>query len=72
MPDCELATSCIFFNNHMKNMPDRAGLFKKRYCHGDNSFCARYLVCQSLGPQRIPDDLFPGDILKAKTIISSQ
>jgi len=47
-------------------------LLVQRYCHGDNSLCARYLVCQSLGPQRIPDDLFPGDILKAKTIISFQ
>jgi hypothetical protein len=72
MADCECLNGCIFFQDKMEKKPATAELMKKRYCHGDNSICARYAVLQELGNLKVPADLFPGDLQKAKAIMSSQ
>ncbi len=71
MADCECINGCIFFQDKMERKPATAELIKKRYCHEDNSNCARYMVRQALGKLRVPADLFPGELQKAKAIISS-
>ena len=71
MADCELTAGCVFFNDKMVNMPATAELMKSRYCRGDNSQCARYMVYQKLGTPKMPADLFPGDIERARKILSS-
>ncbi len=72
MADCELLAGCLFFNNKMVNMPATAELMKSRYCRDDNSECARYMVYQKLGRPKVPIDLAPNNIERAKLILSSE
>ena len=60
MAECEYIAKCLFFNGKMANvMPNIVESIKKRYCLGDNSSCARYIVCTKLGREAVPDDLVP-------------
>jgi len=52
----------------MNNMPATANVMKKRYCLGDNSQCARFMVAQRLGRDKVPTDLFPNQYDKAKKL----
>jgi hypothetical protein len=70
MPDCELVAKCIFFNDKMASMPAMAGAMKKKYCHGDNAKCARYVVCMALGRENVPADLTPSQTDRAKKLLS--
>ncbi len=69
MADCECIPKCIFFNDKMADMPSMAESMKKRYCQGDNSTCARYMVFKALGREKVPPDLFPTAADKAKKIM---
>ena len=69
MAVCEIMTTCIFFNDQMESMPGSADFFKKKYCQGDNSECARHIVFKKLGRPNVPRDLFPNQIERAKKII---
>lgn len=70
MSDCELLEKCIFFNDKMANMPSTAQVIKRKYCTGDSSECARYMVCKALGRERVPADLFPNQVEKAREVIA--
>jgi hypothetical protein len=69
MADCELIKGCIFFNDQMANMPGTAKMYKTTYCKGKFAECARRLVFESLGRERVPKDLFPNQKEKAQRII---
>ncbi len=69
MADCELLAGCIFFNDKMTNMPTMAAMYKKDFCRGDSSKCARYMVFKALGRPSVPADLFPNMTEQAKAII---
>jgi len=71
MADCEILGTCIFFNDKMANMPGTTASYKQRYCQGDNSMCARYLVFQALGRPKVPADLFPNQADRAEKIIAA-
>jgi hypothetical protein len=70
MADCELLSKCIFFHDKMANMPATAASFKRKYCQGDNSNCARYMVFKALGREQVPADLFPNQEDRAKEVIA--
>ncbi len=59
MADCELIATCLFFKDQMEKAPDMADYQKKKYCEGDNSVCARYIVFKALGRENVPRDLLP-------------
>jgi hypothetical protein len=69
MADCELLEKCIFYNDKMKDAPATAEMFKKKYCRSDNSECARYMVFQALGREKVPPALFPNLTDEAKKIL---
>ncbi len=69
MADCEMLSKCLFFNNQMANMPAMAEMMKKKYCRGDNTKCARYLVCTRLGREKVPADLTPAQIERAEAML---
>ncbi len=69
MAECDLLKTCPFFNDKMANMPSTAELLKKKFCRGDFKNCARYMIAKTLGREKIPPDLFPNDIDKAKKIL---
>jgi hypothetical protein len=71
MADCECLPGCPFFNDRMAKMPAMADVYKKKYCKGDNSKCARYMVRTALGAQSVPTSLFPNQHEDAKQFIAT-
>lgn len=69
MPTCELIETCRFFNDKMAGIPATATAYKKIFCEGDNSMCARYMVCMAKGRDQVPPSLFPNEFERAKSII---
>ena len=50
-------------------MPITAQYLKKTYCTGDPLQCARYVICKALGKDKVPLELFPEELDKARRII---
>ena len=72
MPDCEYLNGCIFFNDKMANMPSTSNVFKMMYCTDNFPGCARFMVRAEIGRDRVPDDLFPNQGDRARTIIGGK
>lgn len=70
MANCEILETCILFNDRLNNMPKTADIIKKKYCCGDNSECARHIIFLALGKEKVPLDLFPGQIERIHNILS--
>jgi hypothetical protein len=62
---------CPFFNDKMANMPVMADMYKRNYCRGDATSCARYSVFRVLGSAGVPEDLFPNQQDQAERYLSS-
>jgi hypothetical protein len=71
MANCELIEKCLFFNDKMGNKPSMAEMYKKKYCREDNSVCARHMVFEAMGKEKVPSNLFPNQADEAKRIISA-
>jgi hypothetical protein len=69
MADCPSLPKCPFFNDKMSGSPAMAGIMKRKYCQGDNSGCARWMVFQKTGPGTVPADLFPNQVEKVATLV---
>ena len=69
MGDCELLETCTFFNDAMEIEHDFADEFKKQYCRGNKSQCARYMVYKALGREKVPSFLYPDESDAANRII---
>jgi hypothetical protein len=70
MAECSCLPKCIFFNDKMAQKPATAELMKNKYCLGDNSACARYMVFKVKGSAGVPPDLFPSQIERVKELIA--
>lgn len=70
MIDCECLPNCPFFHDKMANMPTMASMYKRNYCQGDNSSCARYEVFTRMGSGSVPSDLFPNDSQRATEFLA--
>lgn len=70
--ECEYLKKCPFFNDMMAQDFAASDMFKRIFCHGDNSSCARYMVAMKLGRDKIPPDLYPNDREMAIKIITGQ
>ena len=70
MPNCECVNGCPFFNDRMKDTEGLGAMIKKKYCLGDNSNCARYMVFKRLGRQNVPPDLYPNMHDRAKALLA--
>jgi hypothetical protein len=71
MSDCECLVGCPFFNDKMKDTDGLGAMYKKKYCRGDYSKCARYMVFKILGKPSVPIDLFPNMNERAKKILAA-
>lgn len=69
MSKCELIEKCIFFENQIIEMPSTATAFKQLYCEQNYEKCARYMVAKTIGFDKVPDDLYPGQRDQAEKII---
>jgi hypothetical protein len=70
--DCKRLLTCPFFNDQMADMPSMANIIKQRYCRGDSSQCARYMVAEVLGREGVPADLYPSQVDRAKAILEGR
>ena len=48
MPDCELLSTCPFFNDKMQDMSEMTEILKESYCRGNYTWCGRYMVSKAL------------------------
>ena len=48
MPDCELSSTCPFFNDKNQDMIELTKQYKEQYCHRDYLWCGRYLTYKAL------------------------
>ncbi len=64
MPDCELLSTCDFFNDLMPDFPATSEFLKNKYCKGIYCECARYRVCKVYGRENVPKGLFPQEIAR--------
>lgn len=70
MAECKLIRTCIFFNDKMANMPSTAEIFKTLFCKGEYDNCARLIVVNAVGREKVPADLFPNQKEKVAEIIT--
>ncbi|MDX9800558.1 MAG: hypothetical protein RBT69_04390 [Spirochaetia bacterium] len=71
MADCELLKGCLFFNDKMPADSGMGTIYKKKYCLGDNTKCARFMVAKSLGREKVPTNLYPNMYDRANELIAS-
>lgn len=69
MADCECLPKCPFFNGKINPTDGLGAMYKRHYCLGDNSSCARLMVLRALGRDRVPPTLFPNQAEVAKKLI---
>ena len=69
MANCECLQGCLFYNDKMEKKSAMASMFKKNYCEGDNSKCARYLVFKKLGKGNVPSDLYPNMLERVPKLV---
>lgn len=69
---CEKLGDCPFYNDKMDIESGLGRLYKRRYCEGGKTQCARYMVLMSLGGKSVPLDLFPNMQKRAEEIISQK
>jgi len=55
----------------MANKPAMANMYKKQYCQGDASECARHIVFTTLGKEAVPPDMFPNQKDRALGILKA-
>lgn len=67
MSTCEKLEKCLFFNDNMVEMPAMAKMMKERFCLGDKTTCARYMVASVGKP--VPATLYPNNLAEAKNIL---
>ena len=66
---CERLGTCTFVEYMIKIVPFTVNMVKIRYCEYDKNRCARYKLSKVLQVNEIPDDLWPGDEMKALEVI---
>ena len=71
MADCECLPVCPFFNDKMAGMPAMAEMMKKKYCRSKFETCARFTVRQKLGKDKVPMDMFPNQMDRARKLIAA-
>lgn len=61
MAKCEFIETCPFFHDKLGNKPVEVDDMKQKFCQSNNLNCARYMVVNSLGKDKMPDDLYPDE-----------
>ena len=59
MATCEKLPKCPFYQGKMDINSGLGSMYKKKYCEGDKTICARYIVATQLGPEFVTANLYP-------------
>ena len=68
---CEIFNECHFFKSEMKNS-FVADAFKQRYCKINKEMCARYMIKEAYGQDKVPLDLYPNEYDRALNFIKDK
>ncbi len=69
MAICEKFEKCPFYQGKMSTESGLGAIYKQKYCEGDKSTCARYMVSTTLGPEYVTLHLYPNMIDQANKLI---
>jgi len=70
MPDCAMLPNCPFFNGRLKGLAGLTELYKEQFCRVAFDRCARFMVMQVCGRDRVPADLYPTQYHRAGEVIA--
>lgn len=59
MAVCEKLEKCPFYQGKMDINKGVGAMYKKTYCEGDKTKCARYIVATQLGAEHVTNSLYP-------------
>jgi methyl-accepting chemotaxis protein len=66
---CDRLEGCPFFQGQMRGISSVAEHYKTEFCHGKFQDCARFMVFQKLGKEKVPADLYPNEKERAFGLI---
>lgn len=69
MSICEKFEKCPFYNDKMSCDSGIGAMYKKTYCEGDKTKCARYTVATKCGPQFVDNNLYPNMMDRAAALV---
>lgn len=69
MAICEKLSKCPFYQGTMSMESGLGKMYKQKYCEGDKTICARYMVATTVGPEFVTNKLYPNMTDTAKSII---
>ncbi len=59
MAQCEKLSKCPFYQGKMSMESGLGAMYKKKYCEGDKTTCARYMIATTLGPEFVNNNIYP-------------
>jgi hypothetical protein len=68
---CELEGSCAFFQS-AEGFGQVIKAVRRTLCSTDPQNCARFIVHKKLGPEAVPENLFPCDFIQAERLAQKQ
>lgn len=71
MAMCEKFEKCPFYQGKMDCDKGIGALYRKTYCEGDKTKCARYIVSTQCGPEFVNNSLYPNMDKKAQEILAN-
>ncbi len=69
MSECSRLKSCPFFNDKLNYFPHTAEATKIVFCKDGYKECARFIVAEAIGVDKVPVDLFPIEFHKIEEIL---
>lgn len=70
MATCEKLEKCPFYQGKMDINSGLGRMYKTKYCEGDKTTCARYIVATQLGPEFVTNSLYPNMDAVAKKLLA--
>ncbi len=70
MAVCEKLAKCPFYQGQMTTEAGLGAMYKQKYCEGDKTECARYMVATTLGPEFVTTRLYPNMKAQAEKLIA--
>lgn len=59
MATCEKLSKCPFYQGKMDINSGLGSIYKTKYCEGDKTNCARYIISTQLGPEFVTNNIYP-------------
>ena len=69
--NCKYLNYCPVYQGKLADKEGMKKIFKRRYCEGDYSNCARYQIASTIGESHVPEGLLPNQNEKAKEVLEN-